>query len=125
METNPGTAPVDLGTVAKPEKADLTDVAVDIAKDEKKAMTKKPAKKKTAKKVAKKVAKPAKKVAAKKAAKPEKKARKSKAGHKAQGQVSMECFKLLQARAKKDGIREAEVVRLAVEKFLGYKPAKE
>jgi hypothetical protein len=121
METNPGTAPVDLGTVAKPEKADLTDVAVDIAKDEKKAMTKKPAKKAT-KKIA---AKPAKKVAAKKAAKPEKKARKSKAGHKAQGQVSMECFKLLQARAKKDGIREAEVVRLAVEKFLGYKPAKE
>lgn len=76
-----------------------------------------PKKKAAAPKPAKKTAAPkAKKVAAPKPAKVSKKA-----GVKAQGQVHKEAFRLLKAMAKEKGVKAAEIVRLAVHKFVGFK----
>ena len=110
MENPAGT--VDLGSVEVEKPAAAAAPATEPKKEDKPMP--KPAKKKTA----------AKKTPAKKA-KGEKKTKASKAGHKAQGQVSMDCWKMLVARAKADDCREAEVVRRAVEKFVGFKAPKE
>lgn len=43
------------------------------------------------------------------------------AGVKAQGQVHKEAFRLLKAEARERGVKPAEIVRLAVHKFVGFK----
>ena len=123
METNP----VDLGSAAKPEPVetkteDIADVAADIVKETKPKKAKAPkAEKKAKAPKAEKVAKAAKVVKAPKAEKTKKVTRESKAGHKAQGQVSMGCWKALMAYSKAEELKPAEIVRIAVEKLLKYK----
>jgi hypothetical protein len=101
--------PVDITPASSPQ-----DVAAAIAHSE--AAVKAPAKKAPAKKAPK-------KAPVKKAPKAPKVAKaKRVAGVKAQGQVTKEAFRLLKALAKEKGVRPAQIVTLAVHRFVGFKP---
>lgn len=90
----------------------------------KKAAAKKPAAKKpAAKKAAAKDGTVKKNKTAAKKAEPKTKRTKGQAGTKAQTQVPLEVMKMIKAKARDEKIKPADVVRVAIFKGLGYKPA--
>jgi hypothetical protein len=121
-ETNP--ASVDITPATENTPAETTTVAAEATKENTavKHTGKKAAKKPAAKKAAKVKAAPKAKAAKAPKAKAAPKAKRT-AGVKAQGQVAKEAFRLLKAMAKEKGVSPAEVVRLAVHKYVGFKEA--